>query len=242
MIEETHGASQCTSRTANSLLSNVKGSNPFTLRTCDESGPIRSRPAARAPSAATFVAVPRPPRPCFADAVYHVTSRGNRRAALFHSPDDHRFHLWALNRVALESEWQVMSYVHMTNHFHFLVKTPKPNLSAGMQRLNGLYGQVFNIRNGLSGHVFQGRFHSRLVETDGHRLECARYDDLNPVRAGLCNHPLDWRWSSFRALMGLVPKPDFLSFALLDLFASSIGLARRRYLRFVEDRIDRAAS
>jgi len=129
----------------------------------------------------------------------------------------------------------------MTNHFHFLIRTPKPNLSRGMQRLNGLYGQVFNIRHGQSGHVFQGRFHSELVESEGHLFECARYDDLNPVRAGLCDHPLDWRWSSCRALMGLVPKPDFLRFDLLDHFGSDIERARQRYLAFVEDRLERAA-
>jgi REP-associated tyrosine transposase len=185
--------------------------------------------------------MPRPLRIQASGAIYHITSRGNRRQPVFLDADDHFFHLWWMNQVAAESEWEVFGYVHMTNHFHFLVRTPKPNLSRGMQRLNGLYGQVFNIRHRQSGHVFQGRFHSELVESEGHLFECARYDDLNPVRAGLCDHPLDWQWSSCRALMGLVPKPDFLRFDLLDHFGSDIEHARQRYLAFVEDRLERAA-
>ncbi len=174
--------------------------------------------------------------------MYHITARGNRRQPIFLNAGDHLFHLWWMNRVAMESEWEIAGFVHMTNHFHFLVRISKPNLSHGMQRLNGMYGQVFNIRNSLSGHVFQGRFHSELIEGEGHLLECARYDDLNPVRAGLCDHPLDWRWSSCRAVMGLVPKPDFLQYGwLFEQFGPDIEVARQRYLAFVEDRLERAA-
>jgi putative transposase len=186
--------------------------------------------------------MPRKLRLQAAGAIYHVTSRGNRRQPIFLDSDDHFFHLWWLNKVAAESEWEVFGFVQMTNHFHFVLRTPKPNLSRGMQRLNGLYGQVFNLRHGVSGHLFQGRFHSELIESEAHLLECARYDDLNPVRAGLCDHPLDWRWSSCRAVMGLVPKPDFLqSRWLLTQFGHDLDLARQRYLAFVEDRLGRAA-
>jgi putative transposase len=175
-------------------------------------------------------------------STYHITSRGNRKQPTFLDSDDHRFHLWWLNRVVAECEWECIGFCHMPNHFHLLVTTPKPTLSRGMQRLNGLYGQVFNDRHGLSGHVFQGRFHSELIEEEGHLLECARYIELNPVRAGLCDHPLDWRWSSCRATMGLVPKPDFLHFGwLLAQFGADLERARQRYLAFVEDRLDHAA-
>ena len=185
--------------------------------------------------------MPRPLRPQVPGAIYHVTSRGNRREPIFLESDDHHFHLWWLNRVSAECEWEVFSFVHMTNHFHILVRTPKPNIAHGMRRLNGLYAQVFNSRHNLTGHVFQGRFHSRLVESESHLLECARYDELNPVRAELCDHPLDWRWSSCRATLGLVPKPGFLATGrLLDLFGLDQEAARQRYLEFVEDGLERA--
>jgi putative transposase len=186
--------------------------------------------------------MPRAPRIQVAGGVYHVTSRGNRRQATFLDTDDHRFHLWCLDRAAARFEWRIHDFVHMTNHFHMLLTTANANLSQGMQWLNGLYAQVFNARHSLTGHLFQGRFHSELVEDEGHLLESSRYDVLNPVRAGLCDHPLAWRWSSCRATVGLAQVPDFLDVDwLLGQFAVDREEARRRYLQFVEDRLPDAA-
>ena len=184
--------------------------------------------------------MPRQPRLQVPGGIYHVTSRGNRRQPTFLEPDDHRFHLWCLNKIAAECEWTCHSFCHMPNHFHLLLRTAKPNLSYGMQRLNGLYAQVFNNRHGLTGHVFQGRFHSAPVEADSHLIELARYIVLNPVRAGLCEHPLEWRWSSCRATIGIVEKPDFLEFEwLLGQFGRDRQEAQRRFFAFVEDGIGR---
>jgi putative transposase len=185
--------------------------------------------------------VPRPPRIEVVGGIHHITCRGNRKQPIFLDPDDNRFHLWCLDRVAARYEWRIITWVHMTNHFHMLVITDKPTLSRGMQWLNGVYGQVFNNRKKLTGHLLQGRFHSELVETERHLLECSRYDVLNPVRAGLCEHPLAWRWNSLKATLGLVPKPDFLDVGWLSFFAADLEDARRRYLGFVEDGLpDRA--
>jgi REP-associated tyrosine transposase len=180
--------------------------------------------------------MPRPLRIEAAGAIYHITCRGNRKQPIFLDPDEHRFHLWCLDRVATRYEWRILTWVHMANHFHMLLVTEEPTLARGMQWLNGVYGQVFNKRNKFTGHLFQGRFHSTLVETERHLLECSRYDVLNPVRAGLCDHPLKWRWSSLRATLGLELKTDFLEVGrLLSIFADDTEIARRRYLRFVED-------
>lgn len=183
--------------------------------------------------------MPRPLRVQAPGAIYHVTARGNRKQPIYVENNDRTFHLWWFDKVATESDWEVVCFVQMTNHFHFVVRTPKPNLSRGMQRLNGLYGQFFNHRHGFSGHVFQGRFHSQLIEDESQLLEAARYDDLNPVRAGICDHPLEWRWGSLRAVVGLVPKPAFLQpWLLLGRFGANPVDARQRYLGFVEDRLE----
>jgi putative transposase len=186
--------------------------------------------------------VPRPPRVQIPGGIYHITSRGNRRQATFLDPDDHRFHLWCVDRTVARYGWTCGSWCHMPNHFHLLVRTPEPNLSRGMQYLNGLYGQVFNDRHEFSGHVFQGRFHSRLVEDDSHLVQVSRYIVMNPVRAGLCAHPLEWRWSSCRATMGLVAKPDFLDLGwLLGQFGRDLEDARRLYFALVEEALQEAA-
>jgi putative transposase len=105
-----------------------------------------------------------------------------------------------------------------------------------MQRLNGLYAQGFNRRHGATGHVFESRYGARLVERDAHARELARYLALNPVRAGASARPEDWRWSSYRAVLGVAPAPPFLAAGwLLEYFGMTRERARERLRAFVED-------
>lgn len=79
-----------------------------------------------------------------------------------------------------------------------------------MRHINGVYTQTFNRRHQLTGHLFQGRFKAILVDSDSYLLEVCRYVDLNPVRASVAQRPDAYRWSSYRALVGLADKPDWL--------------------------------
>ena len=122
----------------------------------------------------------------------------------------------------------------MDNHYHAVVETPEANLSTGMHRLNGVYAQRFNRRHELDGHLFQDRFHSVLVESDWHMLALARYVVLNPVRAGLCDRAEHWRWSSHRAIAGLVvPAPLLTVDWLLGYFGAANDRARAAYRSYV---------
>ena len=97
----------------------------------------------------------------------------------------------------------------MTNHFHLVVETPDSNLSAGMQRLNGVYAQWFNAFYGRTGHLFGRRFWAKRIETDAQLRDTAEYVFHNPVRANLCASPWDWRWLGGQLLDELgVPKAD----------------------------------
>ena len=71
----------------------------------------------------------------------------------------------------------------MPNHVHLVLETPRPNLAAGIRRLNGTYAQAFNARRDRAGHVFQGRYKAILIDKEAHLLEVCRYVVLNPVRA-----------------------------------------------------------
>ena len=95
------------------------------------------------------------------------------------------------------SGWRLIAHCLMPNHFHLLIETPRPTLSVGMHRLNSGYAHYFNERHEWTGHLFERRFDSRLVETDEHMQEALSYIALNPVKAGLCDHPWEWPWSSF---------------------------------------------
>jgi len=128
---------------------------------------------------------------------FHVTSRGNRRQAIYHDDDDRRLFLLLRDRVVRRCGWHLKAHCLLTNHFHLLVETPKPNLSIGMHQLNGVYASIFNQRHRVDGHLFEARFGSSLVETEDHLAETLRYIAFNPVKAGLCDHPRDWPWSSF---------------------------------------------
>ena len=154
--------------------------------------------------------VARPLRLEAADAIYHVTARGNARGHVFRGDRDYGRFLDLLGRVVDRFGWRVYAYCLLGNHYHLLFQTPEPNLCRGMRHLNGVYAQWFNKTHRRVGHVFQGRFKAILVSADSHLLELSRYIVLNPVRGRLCARPEEWRWSSYGAAMGLAPSPPYL--------------------------------
>jgi REP element-mobilizing transposase RayT len=109
----------------------------------------------------------RPLRVEFAGAIYHVMSRGNQRQAIVLDDADRRRRLDWLRRTVQRHGWRLHAFVLMTNHEHLFLETPEPNLSAGMQYLNGSYTGYFNRRHGRVGHLFQGRFRGHLIEEQG---------------------------------------------------------------------------
>jgi putative transposase len=169
-------------------------------------------------------------------AYYHVGARGNDKTDLFVSDEDRRRFLALLGDVVDKYGWRVYAYCLMGNHYHLALSTPRPNLSAGMGRLNQLYVQWFNRRHDRTGHLFERRYWSAPVESEAHMLALIRYIVANPVRAGICRRPRDWAWSSARATAGLVPVPRFLDVEwVLSQFAADTGAARTLYGRMVED-------
>ena len=100
----------------------------------------------------------RPLRIEFDGALYHVTSRGNDRKAIFRDDRDRELFLKTLAQVVERFHWICHAYCLMNNHYHLVIETPDGNLSMGMRHLNGVYTQNFNKKHGRVGHVFQGRF------------------------------------------------------------------------------------
>jgi putative transposase len=185
--------------------------------------------------------MPRPPRPQLVDGIYHVTSRGNRGTMIVTDDVDRRFWLAALEDAVTTRGWICHDYCLLTNHFHLLVETPDANISDGMQRLNSEHAHWFNWRYGLKGHLFQGRFGSKVVESRQYFVDVARYIALNPVRAGLVARPEDWRWSGYGATLGLSSQPTFLtSDSILREFSDDVVEARLVYRDFVYAKLDTA--
>jgi len=122
----------------------------------------------------------------------------------------------------------------MTNHEHLFLTTPQPNLSAGMQLLNGSYTSYFNRRHERVGHLFQGRFKAILVEEAGYSLELSRYLHLNPFRAGLVTKPEDYAWSSYPGYHWRSRMRSWVTYeAVLREFGRDEAETRAAYRRFV---------
>jgi putative transposase len=169
---------------------------------------------------------------------YHLISRGSNREPIYWTDDDRWLFLRLVGIVSVKYAWTVLAYCLMTNHYHLVIQIADGGLSDGMQWLNGTHSRITNGRNGRSAHLFRNRFRSHLAESDAHLLRACRYVVLNPVRAGLCAHPDEWQWSSYRATAGLDPRPGFLADGeLLRRFASSTNEARRLYADFVAEGI-----
>ena len=182
----------------------------------------------------------RPLRIEFPGAVYHVTSRGNAKQAIFIDDEDRGRFFDVLSIVVERFHWLCHAYCLMKNHYHLLIETPKGNLSKGMRELNGVYTQGFNQRYRRVGHLFQGRYKAIIVEKDNHLLSLCRYVVLNPVRVGLIKRPEQWRGSSYRATLGLVKRPSFLTDDwVLSQFDGRKRIAMGKYRRFVMEGIDK---
>ena len=184
----------------------------------------------------------RPIRIEFSGALYHITSRGDRRQSIYEDDTDRERFLKILGQVIEDSNWICHAYCLMTNHYHLVIETPDGNLSKGMRQLNGVYTQASNRHHRRTGHLFQGRYKAILVDADAYLLELARHVVLNPVRAGMVEKPAAWHWSSYQAMIGEVVAPPWLATnGLLALFSSRREDAMRRYIQFVTEGVNQVS-
>jgi len=176
----------------------------------------------------------RPIRIEYAGVLYHITSRGNAREAIFFTDEDRLSFLKILQDQCRTINWLCHAYCLMDNHYHLLIETPDGNLSKGMRQLNGVYTQTFNRHHNRVGHVFQGRYRGILVEKEAYLLELCRYIVLNPVRAQMVRSAKEWPWSSYCSTAGYVEQDELLtSDWILASFAKSKTAAQIKYREFI---------
>jgi REP element-mobilizing transposase RayT len=151
--------------------------------------------------------MPRRLRIEYPGAIYHVINRGDRREDIFRDDQDRVRFLETLQEACGKTQWRVLAYCLMRNHFHLVIETPSANLVAGMKWLLGVYTKRFNIRHKWCGHLFAGRYKALLIEgCEGYLRTVCNYVHLNPVRAKLLdpdNTLETYTWSSY----GLYLKP-----------------------------------
>lgn len=180
--------------------------------------------------------MPRGPRELEKDSVYHIMVRGNNKQNIFMEAQDYRRYLEYLERVRNTVKIEIFCYALMPNHVHLLVKSYKiDEISRFMQRIQTAYSMYFNIKYKHVGHVFQGRFRSKLVKDDAYLVHLSKYIHLNPIGAGLCQSPFEYRWSSYKAYCGRALSIDFVNTSfLLDIFRDQYESNADAFRKFTE--------
>lgn len=179
----------------------------------------------------------RKPRIHYPGALYHVILRGNARQDIFQGAEDrYRFYMF-LQEGTERFGHRILAFCLMTNHVHLAVQVGEVSLSRIMQSITFRYTRWQNWRMGRTGHLFQGRYKSFLVDGDTYLQELVAYIHLNPLRAGMTTKLGSYKWSSHRAYLGKEIIPWVNTEAMLGTFSSDMPTARKRYAAFISDRV-----
>jgi REP element-mobilizing transposase RayT len=139
----------------------------------------------------------------FKNAVYHVTLRGNNKQGILGTDEDKKSFLSSLSKFKSRFGFKLHGFVLMNNHAHLVIAAELiANISKIMQAVALSYSVKFSRKYSYSGHVWQGRFRSNVIENEKYALKCINYIHNNPVRAGLVKKPGDYFWSSYHFYNG----------------------------------------
>lgn len=152
----------------------------------------------------------RQPRILFPGAWYHVMNRGANHQSIFIDSNQRKLFLSLLQHISTVYKIEIHAYCLMTNHYHLLIRTPKPNLPEAMRYLDSVYAAKFNKYMGRDGPLFRGRFKSVLVDADEYLIHVARYIHLNPLEAKMVDDLSTYRWSSYPLYLGIQHPPQWL--------------------------------
>jgi putative transposase len=135
---------------------------------------------------------------------YHITHRCQERRFLFKFEIDRQNYLHRLRETVRRWPVDVLNYIVTSNHIHLLLwSSHARHVSEAMHFLQGTVAGDYNRRKQHEGSVWRGRYHPTLVETGRHLSRCLFYIDMNMVRAGVCQHPVEWKASGYHELSGL---------------------------------------
>ncbi len=145
--------------------------------------------------------MPRTARTVIPHLPHHIIQRGNRRQDVFFTPEDYRMYLSLLKEQCEKSGNEILSYCLMSNHVHLIVV---PQTLEGLRPIgeaHRCYTRYINFKHDWRGYLWQGRFASYPMD-EAYLYEALRYVELNPVRAGMCEQPDHYAWSSARQRIG----------------------------------------
>jgi REP element-mobilizing transposase RayT len=171
----------------------------------------------------------------YSGAKYHITCRGNKKRNIFLDKLDYRVFIAILKEVKVKYSYSLLSYCLMPNHIHLHLKTFDAEIWRIMRSINWKYARYFNDRYNTVGHVFQGRYVSKIIENNYYNLIVNRYIHLNPVKDKLALTPKDYRWSSYRTYLGEEKSDLVEEKEILNYFGGERSLYNKFIMRFVQD-------
>ena len=141
--------------------------------------------------------MPRMAREKSETGIYHIMLRGIDKRDLFLKDSDYEKFISYMKKAKEKSEFAIYAYCLMTNHIHILLKTEAEEIGNIIRRITVGYAQYHNIHNGRTGHLFQNRFRSEVVDSDEYFLTVLRYIHQNPIKAGIVKNMKNHKWSSY---------------------------------------------
>ena len=148
--------------------------------------------------------MPRTARLVIANHPHHIIHRGHNRQPVFLSDDDYLYYLDNLQEWKNKLECRLYAYCLMTNHVHLILDPGENegNLAKLMKRIAGRQTRYVNKLEKRTGTLWEGRYKSSPISADCYLMACCRYVELNPVRAGIADHPSGYQWSSYAEKTG----------------------------------------
>ncbi len=174
------------------------------------------------------------PRLVVPNHFYHLTHRGNNKKRIFSSNEDRRRFLFWFEEARQKWGVRVLAYCLMDNHVHYVAIPDRFDSFAKLINVvHRRYAVYVNQRNETTGHLWEGRYYSCLLDT-AHLIAALRYVERNPVRASMVNNPWDWVWSSARHRIG--KEKGYIHLEEIDKFVSISSW--RNYIGQSDEEVD----
>ena len=150
----------------------------------------------------------RRPRQLPAEGMFHLIGRANHTERLFRHEVDFLAFFSILKRLMPPRDFFIRNYTLMHTHYHLVAWIENTaNLASYIKSLHLTYYYYYLKRYGYRGHLWHSRYRSIPIESEEQRVHCGRYVEINPVHAGICRDPVDYKWSSARYYVNGEPDP-----------------------------------
>lgn len=181
--------------------------------------------------------MPRTRRLIPVDLAMHIMCRGNNKQSIFNRDVDKIHYYLLLCELKEDNKVGILHYCLMDNHLHLIIwVNMQTKLSRFMKQVNLSYFNYYKKTYSYFGHLWQGRFNSNIIDTDSYLLQCGKYIELNPVRAGIVKSPEEYRFTSYNYYAKGSPDPLITPSPAYLALSGLIEERRKQYTEFVVDR------